>query len=275
MWLFLIHPTVSKTLFQLFNCTHIGGKPSLVESLSQECWTGTHLAIVGSIGALGLAAWVIGLPLGTGLVLREKAALLENKAIKQRLGFLYSGFARRAYFWEVLIMARKEAVAAIGTFLVGEGTSVQALLLLVLLGVSVLLHLRVRPYATPLLNTLETLSLASLVVSVVAGLFFLGDRDPATPFYRPGVDFSLSAPFRWLLFFAIVVPNFAFFLRLTAELLRHTRSILRERSPRCYLACCLCFNRRLFRDEQRDAGHQQASVTVVKQIEFVISDNYI
>ena len=51
-------------------------------------------------------------------------------------------------------MARKEAVAALGTFLVAQGTQVQALLLMLLLALSLLLHLRLRPYVTPFLNNL-------------------------------------------------------------------------------------------------------------------------
>lgn len=151
----------------------IEGEPRLVEALSEQCWTGRHLAFAASIGAAGLIVWVITLPLGSWLVLREKASLLENRQVRTYIGFLYSGFTKHAYFWEVLIMARKQVVAAIGTFLVPQGTTVQALLLLVLLGVSLLLQLRLRPYSTHFLNSLESLSIGALLVSAFAGLFFL------------------------------------------------------------------------------------------------------
>ena len=71
-------------------------------------------------------------------------------------------------------MARKEVVAIIGTFLVAQGTTIQALLLLLLLSISLLVQLRLRPFATPFLNSLESASLVALLVSVFAGLFFLG-----------------------------------------------------------------------------------------------------
>ena len=245
VFLFLVHPGVTQTLFQLFNCVYIEGEPRLVEALSQECWTGRHLSLAASVGALWLAMWVVGLPLGTGLMLREKAAQLANSGVKPQLGFLYAGFTRRTYFWEVLSMARKEAVAALSTFLVPYGTTVQALLLLALLLMSLLLQLRLRPYETPLLNSLETASLAALLVSVFAGLFFLGHREEGSPFYRPGTDFALSSAMRWLLFFVVLLINFWFFLRLSVRLLGHARVKVRLKYPRFYLACCLCFSRRL------------------------------
>ena len=120
-------------------------------------------------------------------------------------------------------MARKEVVAIIGTFLVAQGTTIQALLLLLLLSISLLIQLRLRPFATRFLNSLESASLVALLVSVFAGLFFLGHRDSSSSFYRPGQDFALSAVMRWLLFFLVLVANLAFFLRLTFRLLHSVR----------------------------------------------------
>ena len=71
-----MHPAVTRSLFQFFNCSDIEGQARLVEALSQECWTGRHLHFSASVGAIGLAFWVVALPLGTGIVLREKAPLL-------------------------------------------------------------------------------------------------------------------------------------------------------------------------------------------------------
>ena len=182
---------------------------------------------MSTVGAVGLAFWVIGLPLGTGLVLREKAPFLENNSVKAHLGFLYRGYTKRAYFWEVLVMVRKEAVAVIATFMVAYGTSAQALILLVLLGLSLLVQLRLRPFATPFLNSLETASLGALLVSVFAGLFFLGHRDPGSPFFRPGQDFALAPLVRWLLFLVVLLVNLIFFIRLVWRFLRTARLRLR------------------------------------------------
>ena len=137
-------------------------------------------------------------------------------------------------------MLRKEAVAAIATFLVPQGTTVQALLLLIVLAASLLLQLRIRPYSTPFLNKLEISSISALLVTVYSGLFFLGHRDPRSPFFRPGTDFALSSAMRWILFLLIFIINISFFLRLAGELLQNLRTTIRMRYPRFYLICCLC-----------------------------------
>ena len=101
------------------------------------------------------------------------------------------------------------------------------MLLLFLLGVSLLIQLRFHPFATPFLNTLETSPLVALLVSVFAGLFFLGHRDTDSPFFRPGQDFALSTAERWLLFLLILAVNLVFFLRFASRLLRTARRHLR------------------------------------------------
>ena len=78
---------------------------------------------------------------------------------------------------------RKELIAAISVFLAQQGTLVQSFLLLGLLFLSLLLTLRVRPFVRPLLNSLEVFSLSALLISVFAGLFFLGERDPTSQYF--------------------------------------------------------------------------------------------
>ncbi len=162
--------------------------PLLLEDLSQQCWTGPHLAVAAAVGLPGLLVVALGLPLGVWLVLREKAPFLANESVKRTFGFLYNGFAPRSYYWEVLSLLRKEAVAVVSVFLIPQGTLVQALLLLLLLVAFFLLSARVRPYERPLLNSLERTSLAALALSAFVGLFFLAARSPASPHFLHGQD---------------------------------------------------------------------------------------
>ena len=111
-------------------------------------------------------------------------------------------------------LLRKEAVAGVSVFLQAQGTLAQAYLLLLLLALSLGATLLVRPFARPLLTALELLSLAALCLSVFAGLFFLGSRDPASPFFLRGTDYALAPPLRWVLFLLVLLPNAAFFFRI-------------------------------------------------------------
>ena len=174
------------------SCYQVGSQWLLLEELSEECWTRRHLRWALSIGLAGLVFWVLGLPLGVWLVLRENRELLGNLKLKSRLGFLYSGFRERRYYWEMVGVLRKAAIAAVSVFLIQAGTLVQSFLLLVLLVVSLLLSLRMQPYERPLLNHLELASLGALLISVFAGLFFLASRHSASAFFQQGKDCKCS-----------------------------------------------------------------------------------
>lgn len=138
-----------------------------------------------------MAVWVVGIPLFTFLVLHQNSALLRNASVKKKYGFLYNGFHARSYYWEVVSILRKEAVAAISVFLLQQGTVVQSMLLLLTMAVFVLLTIRVAPYERPQLNRLELQSLLALSLTAFVGLFYLASKDRASEFYEHGKDCKL------------------------------------------------------------------------------------
>ena len=139
-------------------------------------------------GLLGILLWVIGLPLGTCLVLRENKHILQRNKIKSRLGFLYNGFREQRYYWEMIGVLSKAWVAGVSVFFIQAGTLVQSFLLMALLIFSGHLASRLQPYERPIQNSLEQTSLAALIASVFAGLFFLAARDSSSPFFQNGKD---------------------------------------------------------------------------------------
>ena len=70
MLLFLIHPSLSKSLFSIFNCYSLEGESFLHSALRQECWHGRHLGFAIALGGSGMLVWVVGLPLALWLVLK-------------------------------------------------------------------------------------------------------------------------------------------------------------------------------------------------------------
>ena len=132
--------------------------------------------------------WAVGLPLFTFFTLQQNSSLLGNLAVKSKFGFLYNGFNRRSYYWEIVTLARKEVVAAISVFLIQRGTVTQSMLLLLTLLLFVLLTLRVAPYESPYLNKIELQSLLALSLTAFTGLFYLGSKDQASQYYEDGKD---------------------------------------------------------------------------------------
>ncbi len=80
---------------------------------------------------------------------------LETKQIKQKYGFLYRGYKKKSYYWEVATMFRKVLVTFVSVFLQSSGSSVQALLLLLILISYIYMAVRARPYLSNALNKLE------------------------------------------------------------------------------------------------------------------------
>ena len=178
---FLLHPSLTRQIFAVFHCRDIDGEARLVADLEATCYQGTHLWWAGLGGGSGLFLWVAGIPWVAFAVLRDKRHQLGNADIRQRYGFLFSGYKERAYFWESLVMLRKVAVIFVAVFLRSLGTRIQAFALFVLLLAFLGLTHQRRPFRTRRLNHLELLSLAASASTVYAGFFFLAARPRADP----------------------------------------------------------------------------------------------
>ena len=249
--LFLLHPLITTVVFQAFFCTQIDGNPRLVQQLEQVCWQGAHLLWATCLGGAGLLLWVIGVPLFTGLTLREESSRLQTLRNRVRYGFLYKGYRESAYFWEVVVMARKVLLAFISVFLQSAGIMVQALLVQALVVLFILLTSKVRPFTSPGLNFLEILSLAVLSLTVYAGLFFLAEEDASSPAFHYRKDFTLSPASKWLLFLLILVSNLFFFIVWLHSLIGALAATLVRQCPALFRCCCLCNSRARLRKIRR------------------------
>ena len=76
-------------------------------------------------------------------------------------GFLYNGYRKEFYFWEIVIMYRKIAIIFIAVFIANYGLAAQALTCLILLVVFLMISVKKKPFNTEALNDLETLSLVT------------------------------------------------------------------------------------------------------------------
>ena len=147
----------------------------------------------------------------------------------------------------MLTILRKTSIAFISVFLASSGAKVQAFLLLALLLGFALLTFFSRPFTSPRLNFLETLSLSVLGFSVYCSFFFLSSLSASSPDYEVGKDckyalnlVELSYSGRWFLFFGIVLSNLVFFFVWLSFLLRSTYRTLLFKHPRIFVCLCLC-----------------------------------
>jgi len=88
--------------------------------------------------ALGVALpclilWGIGIPAIVWLLMMREREKLDTKAVQEKFGFLYNGYKRDNFFWEIVIMYRKILMIAIAVFMNRIGLVVQALVLLIIM----------------------------------------------------------------------------------------------------------------------------------------------
>ena len=133
------------------------------------------------------------------------------KRFRMRLGFLTSGYKDEFYYWEIVLLLRKTAFVLFIIFMVPVSSGIQALLSCLLLISYSILQIFTDPYYDEKLNTLESISLYTQIMTVYLGLFFLTNKDST----------SLSGEwFKWLIFSLILIPTWAFILYFISKM-RH------------------------------------------------------
>ena len=95
--------------------------------------------------------------------------------VKEKYGFLYNGYRKQYYYWEVIIMYRKIIIIFIAVFVSNFGYITQALLIFILVIVFLIINMKLKPFGQVALNDLETLSLTATMITVYCGLFFMAD----------------------------------------------------------------------------------------------------
>lgn len=76
-----------------------------------------HSVLSNSIALVCLIIWGIGIPALTYILMAKEKERLDTTAAKIRFGFLYNGYKRDNYFWEIVIMYRKIICLFIAVFL--------------------------------------------------------------------------------------------------------------------------------------------------------------
>lgn len=173
-------PIVITAGFNVFSCTAqpIAGVTYLTQDLTLACGTPTH-RIMQIIGAIAIALAGAGIPLLFALTLYRRRRQLYNYETFSSLGFLYNGYdvARGRYAFESLVMLRKAGAVFIGNTVSDPSMQLTSTLLMMVL--MTVLQLMLRPFAVSLWSALDTLSLVSVLVTLVASIMYLRWSTPA------------------------------------------------------------------------------------------------
>ena len=104
-------------MVDMFNCQDFDGDLRLITDLQVVCWEGLHPLMAYGIALPCLLLWGIGIPAGVWILMNRDRERLDTIAVKEKFGFLYNGYKRSSYFWEIVIMYRKISMIAISVFM--------------------------------------------------------------------------------------------------------------------------------------------------------------
>jgi len=106
--MFLLHPTITSSVFSLFKCYEFDGQVRRLSiDMQFECWGKDHKYFTIAVGIPILLIWVVGIPLTglTILVLNWKR--LSDPIFMKKFIALYQGLWDWAFYWEFVNTFRK------------------------------------------------------------------------------------------------------------------------------------------------------------------------
>jgi len=76
--IFLIHPSITKGVFSIFNCVEVDGVLKVQSDTTQVCYGDTHWHYVQNASLPSIILWIFGLPLGALWLLFRNGKYLER-----------------------------------------------------------------------------------------------------------------------------------------------------------------------------------------------------
>lgn len=189
--MFMIHPNITQQFFMTLSCKSIGGSadPSatyLLNDLTQQCYSSTHLTYIIVLSAPMLILWVLGVPFFALMILYRNRALIQapafgtativrmkKKIFESQMAFLYRGYKPQRYFWFLIEMARKVALVAISVFFPGARNTQLMMASLLIFG-CLIIQIFFQPFENHIPATVELISLGtSFMIFFLANFLFV------------------------------------------------------------------------------------------------------
>ena len=89
----------------------------MLYDLEIPCWKSEHIRYSLFVAAPSLIIWGFGIPLVAWIILSKNKNDLESIELREKYGFLYNGYKRDNYFWEIIIMYRKILCIFVSVFM--------------------------------------------------------------------------------------------------------------------------------------------------------------
>ena len=210
---YLLYVMLVKQGLEFFTCVSLDGRNSYLEAdVTVKCWEGQHSTWAYGLGSLMAVGYGLGIPLLSFIVLYRKRDKLDEAYWHDRYGFLYTSYKAKHWYWEITVHMRKALIASAAVLLNPLGVDIQVIFGILVIGISLALHNRMRPYFYENVNRLESSALLVEFFTLTLGMFL----------YSPNVTSSF---WRMVATGAIAFVNILFVIYAGARMARATKDI--------------------------------------------------
>jgi hypothetical protein len=179
----------------------------LLHDMRIACWVGEHNSYAFGAALPAILIWCLVTPLVFLALLYRQRKHLNDPVNIRRIGFLYSGYHPRFYFWEFVVVLRKSVMVIVANIMVTATTHAQSQVAIVIIWFFTILQYKERPFESSFFNRTEFLSLLSSLVTVIAGALYLSDlrTQPGAYYAMLIVVFAFNAlfMFAWVMLLTI------------------------------------------------------------------------
>ncbi|OMJ88702.1 hypothetical protein SteCoe_9326 [Stentor coeruleus] len=194
---FLVYPNIVQSMFTNFSCVDVDKIGYFLEqNTGIKCWDKRHTQYSLIVALPGIIMWAIAAPALLLLRMYKRRRYFHRDNERVMFGFMYNGYKKSHFYWEFIIMYRKIIVITISVFMGNMSTTVQALIVVVIMLVSLYLQYEQNPYSHDELNHMEYEALFTASLTLYCGLFYLTS--------------AVHESVKIILFILIVIGNFYF-----------------------------------------------------------------
>lgn len=111
----------------------VDGEERVEDDLEVVCWNAEHKIFSYFIALPSIIVWGLGIPFFAFTLLTRVRKDLDSIRTREKYGFLYRGYRKDFYYWEIVIMYRKITLIFISVFISSIGVIAQALVVFMVL----------------------------------------------------------------------------------------------------------------------------------------------
>jgi len=108
-------------MFFNFKCKDVDAEARVQDDLEIVCWSKEHTLFSYFLALPCIVVWGLGIPMFALVLLMRVRDTLDTVESREKFGFLYRGYRKSFYYWEIVIMYRKIALIIISVFLSALG----------------------------------------------------------------------------------------------------------------------------------------------------------